>query len=68
MIFWLMVDGRLERCRLTDDRDVDVLAMISAMSSSCKSHDTIEMLRGVRKGFARLIVESGKFIVVEQPS
>lgn len=66
MIVYLEVEGVLKTCRLTDSQHIQVLSDISALGAGLHNNEAILLLASARKGIARMIAETGKFIIVEK--
>lgn len=66
MIVYLEVEGSLKTCELLDDQHKQILSDLSALASGLRDNEALLLLAGARKGVARMISETGKFIVVEK--
>lgn len=66
MIVYLEVEGSLKTCELLDDQHKQILSDLSALASGLRDSEAILLISSARKGVARMIAETGKFIVVEK--
>lgn len=65
MIVYLDVDGSIEKCSLTNDRDELLIVELRKFSDrQIWGMDDLESLRAIREGIAQMIVESGNYKVV----
>lgn len=66
MIVYLEVEGVLKTCRLTDSRHIQALSDLSALGAGLRNSEALLLLASARKSVARMIAETGKFIIAEK--
>lgn len=67
MIVWLTINGSLKQCRLDDVRVSQTLAIVQSMEmANLTEPGAHEICKQLREGIARLIVESGKYKIVDR--
>lgn len=66
MIVYLEVDGSLKTCRLNDSNHIQILSDLSELAGGLRDNEALLLLASARKGVARMIAETGKFIVAEK--
>ena len=66
MIVYLEVEGSLKTCELLDDQHKQIISDLSALASGLRDNEALLLLASARKGIARMIAETGEFIVVEK--